>query len=73
MTRRSRPAPEVYELTIVGNLGPVLQRALEPCAAASREPQTILRASLSESGDLVDLVLKLEARGLEIANITALP
>ncbi len=73
MTRRSRPAPEVYELTIVGNLGPVLQRALEPYAAASRELQTILRASLPESGDLVDLVLKLEAKGLEIANITALP
>ena len=72
MTVGSRSGSETYELTIVGTLGPVLQRALEPYARASRQPQTILRASLPETGDLVDLVEVLEARGFEISDITAL-
>jgi hypothetical protein len=72
MTSVSRSGSATYELTVVGTLGPVLQRALEPYASAARQPQTILRASLRESGDLVDLLEVLEARGLDITNITAL-
>lgn len=72
MSLGSRSGSARYELTIVGTLGPVLQRALEPYASAARQPQTILRASLPESGDLVDLLELLEARGVDVTNITAL-
>lgn len=62
----------VYELVVAGSLGPVLARALAPYATASRQPQTILRASVPGNADLLDLLERLQAQGLEVANITAL-
>lgn len=69
-TPRSRPA--TYELTIAGTLGPVLRGALAPCTATSSEPQTIIRADVGDGSDLVDLVLLLDARGLEVTGIVEL-
>lgn len=65
-------AGAVYQFTIVGTLGPVLRRALEPYVTASPQRQTIVRAESPEGRDLVDLVRLLESRGLEIASICQL-
>lgn len=74
MTAAPRPGlPVVYELTIVGTIGPVLQNALAPYASATPEYRTVVRAGLPAGRDLVDLVRVLESRGLEIAAIHELP
>lgn len=62
-------AGAVYQFTIVGTLGPMFRRALEPYVTASPQRQTIVRSDSPEGGDLVDLVCLLESRGLEIASI----
>jgi hypothetical protein len=74
MTASERPdaGGAVYQFTIVGTLGPVLRRALEPYVTASQQRQTVVRADAPERGDLVDLVRLLESRGLEIASICVL-
>lgn len=71
-TRRSRHAhsgPATYELTVEGALGPVLRHALAPYATAVSEHQTVLCTGLGEDADLVDLVLMLASRGLEISDV----
>lgn len=65
----SHAAPATYELTVVGALGPVLRKALAPYATASCEQHTILRTALGDDADLVDLVLMLASRGLDIADV----
>jgi hypothetical protein len=72
MTTQERPRSSVYELTVVGALGPVLRCALGPEATAYLRPQTVMRADFPDGADLVDVVLLLEARGLEIAQVSAL-
>lgn len=62
----------VYELTLVGAIGPVVTAALGPCMTAISEIQTILGATLHEGVDLADLVLWLEARGLTLASISVM-
>jgi hypothetical protein len=71
MTSRERTGV-VYELTIVGCLGPALLRALEPCAATWSEPQTILRTAVPNGSDLVEVLVAIEERGLDIADIVEL-
>lgn len=71
-SERGHDAAATYELTVVGSLGPVLRNALAPYAVATCEQQTILRTGLGEDADLVDLVLMLASRGLEIADVTDL-
>jgi hypothetical protein len=66
-------AAATYELTVTGAVGPVLRSALSPPAVASTEQQTILRAELDGNIDLVDLVLMLASRGLEITAVRDLP
>jgi hypothetical protein len=72
VTASPGPEPTVYELTIAGTIGPVLRGALAPYASATSEVHTVIRADVAQ-GDLVDLVLMLQARGLEIADIHELP
>jgi len=72
MTARRQAAPPVYELVVVGPIGPALRRALEPFATACSEVQTILRAEAPHGRDLVDLMVALESRGLDVADIAAL-
>jgi len=69
---RPKPCPAVYELTIVGTLGPVLRGALAPYASISSQPQTIIRTDVRDGADLVDLMLLLDARGLEVTDIVEL-
>jgi hypothetical protein len=68
MTSREQ-AGVVYELTIVGCLGPVLLRALQPCAASWSEPQTILRTAVPHDSCLVEVLVAIQERGLDIADI----
>lgn len=67
-----RPAqPAVYELTVTGGLGPVLRGALAPYVTASAAIHTVMRAGTTEDEDIVDLLLLLESRGIEVAGISA--
>lgn len=70
MTFVAHPDAAVYELTVVGRLGPALRRMLEPYAIASSESQTILRASPSQTADIVDLVFLLQANGIQLCYVT---
>ena len=72
MTAPRPDPPPVYELVVVGAIGPALRRALEPFATACSEVQTILRAEAPHGRDLVDLMVALESRGLDVADIAAL-
>jgi hypothetical protein len=58
-----------YELVVAGDLGPVLRHALAPYASAHCEHHTVLRTVVGEDSDLVDLVLMLASRGLEISDV----
>lgn len=73
MTPSPGTEPAVYELTVMGTIGPVLRGALAPYASAIPELQTVVRTEVPEGRDLVDLVLLLESSGLEISDIHELP
>jgi hypothetical protein len=72
MRVRDRSRPAVYELTIVGSVGPVLRDVLRPHSVATAEVHTIVCAALPGDRDLVDLVEMLAARGLEITEVTVM-
>jgi len=75
MTSRERPIRTqavTYELTVAGDVGPAVRNALAPYASASSEHLTTLRTEVGEDSDLVDLVLMLASRGLEITDIVDL-
>jgi hypothetical protein len=72
MTASGRTPGCVYELTVVGALGPVLRRAIEPYVTATVECQTIVRACVADCADLVELVRLLESRGLQITEVAVL-
>jgi hypothetical protein len=72
MRVRNRTQPAVYELTIVGAVGPVLRDALRPHAVSSAELRTIVSADLPGNHDLVDLVGILASRGIEIEEVAVL-
>jgi len=61
----------VYELTIAGAIGPVLRSVLAPCLATPAQDCTIIRATTRTPIDLVDLVLRLHDRGLDVDDIFA--
>jgi hypothetical protein len=69
MTAFRRESGSVYEVTVLGALGPVLRRAIEPCTTAPVECQTIVRACVAGCADLVELVQLLESGGLQIAEV----
>lgn len=58
----------VFELTVEGELGPVLRRALQPGVAA-RQPCTIFRATAGAGSGVADLVAMLDAEGLTVESI----
>jgi len=64
-----------YELTLVGELGPVLRAMAERSATTSSEVQstTILRVHARDDEDLVDVVLRLRCPGLEVTSINTIP
>lgn len=67
-----RPESGWYEVTVIGPIGPMLRRALEPCSTGPTESQTIVRAHVGPDVDLVDLTQRLLAHGSTVAGITAL-
>jgi hypothetical protein len=72
MTTHEESQAAVYELTVVGALGPVLQDVLRPCSVTSTEHHTIMRTRLSDDRDLVDLVHALASVDLQIADVAVL-
>lgn len=58
-----------FEVVVVGELGPVLERALEPCVAYGLRVLTVLRLPFAQV-DLVDLLVRLAERGIEVDDIT---
>jgi hypothetical protein len=72
MTRHQGSQAAVYELTIVGALGPVLQDVLRPWSVTSTEHHTIVRTTVADGRDLVDLVLALDSMELQIADVAVL-
>ncbi len=72
MTTHS-PEPAEYELVVAGTLGPVIRQALSPYATATPEVRAVVRAGgggpSEGAGDLVDVLVLLEAHGLRITRI----
>jgi hypothetical protein len=62
-----------YEVTLLGDVGPAVRRALDSFVAALDDLHTELRATAPPGLRFVDLVLRLESRGLRIASIAAVP
>ncbi|MFD4324661.1 hypothetical protein ACFWQC_08510 [Nocardioides sp. NPDC058538] len=58
----------VFELTVEGELGPVLRCALHPDAVA-RRPCTTFRATAGAGLGVADLVGMLDAEGLTVESI----
>ncbi|MEU6135161.1 hypothetical protein [Nocardioides sp. NPDC047086] len=58
----------LFELTVEGDLGPVLRCALQP-AVAERRPCTIFRATAGAGAGVAELVGVLDAEGLTIDDI----
>jgi len=61
----------VFELTVAGALGPVLRSAVGSHLAGGSHMYTVVRMGLPPGTDLVDLVLRLHACGLDVVDISA--
>jgi len=59
----------VYELTIVGSIGPVFRAALTPHAVTRSEVSTILSARTRPEMDLVDLFRLIGEEGLSVESV----
>lgn len=70
--RRTHRRQTGYELTLVGDLGPVLRAMVESSATATSSEQTIVRVRARDDEDLVDVAQRLKSRGLDIANISVI-
>ncbi|MFD7072899.1 hypothetical protein ACFU7D_21445 [Nocardioides sp. NPDC057577] len=68
MSEAGPEAEVVFELTVEGELGPVLRCALQP-DAVERHPCTTFRATAGAGLDLADLVGMLDAEGLTVEDI----
>lgn len=66
---RSAARVAVFELTVEGEVGPVLRSALRPSCVAEGRPCTILRTTASADTDLTDLVKLLDSEGLKIESV----
>jgi hypothetical protein len=69
MIADSAPGTAVFELTVVGGLGPALEAALAPCVSGGLHATTVVRLR-RDSIDLVETYGELVRRGLEVADIT---
>lgn len=65
-----RSGAAVYELTVRGELGPVLRGALRPFGGVRTEELTILRAGSTGDRDVVELLRQLHECGLDIQEVT---
>lgn len=70
----SRRLEAVYELTVVGMLGPVLRAMVEPVMMpTSCELQTTICVRRHDGEDLVDILQMLRTLGLEVESINTIP
>ena len=60
----------VYEISVVGELGPVLRQALEPCRTAGSRYNTILRVVRDGDEDVTEMVRILLSLGLEVTTVS---
>jgi hypothetical protein len=65
-TRRGPDA--VYEIIVLGALGPVLRAAIEPCRTTTSGVNTIVRLTRQDE-DLVEMVRELGSAGLEVTDV----
>lgn len=65
-----RSGAAVYELTVRGELGPVLRGAIRPFGGVRTEELTILRAGSTGDRDVVELLRQLDVCGLDIREVT---
>ena len=56
----------VFELTLAGDIGPVLRKAFGACGASAAHVCTVVRAKAPRAVDLVDLMADLDAHGLQV-------
>jgi hypothetical protein len=69
---RSGRSDDVYELTVVGELGPVLRAMMQPTATICSESQTIICLRGQDGEDLVDVLDRLRSGGFEVATINTI-
>lgn len=61
----------VYEVSVIGEVGPAVAAALEQWGAPGPgRAQTILRVRPGNGSDLVALVLRLESHGYDVTEIS---
>jgi hypothetical protein len=65
-SQEHRPTDAIFEVTIAGSLGPLLRFALSPCRATPTQEYTLLRVAQPPERDLVDLVDRLQHKGLVV-------
>ena len=68
MSKTWPDAEVVFELTVAGELGPVLRCALQP-DAVEQQPCTVFRATAGAGLGVADLVGMLDAEGLTVESI----
>lgn len=68
MSEGGSDAEVVFELTVEGELGPVLRRALRG-RAVERQPCTIFRVTADAGAGVAELVGMLDAKGLTVEGI----
>ena len=68
----SRRLEPVYELTVVGALGPALRARFRPAATTSCALSTTLCLRARGGEDLVDVLRLLRSHGLEVTTISAI-
>jgi hypothetical protein len=66
---RSRRRDEVYEVTILGRLGPACLRALGCQDRAHAGDEVIVRAVVTDETDLVELLRRLENLNLQVTGV----
>lgn len=67
----SHAASTVYEISVLGEVGPAVGAALARWGApGSGRPQTILRLRPENGPEMVALVLRLDSHGFDVAEIS---
>lgn len=64
--------PFVFELTIMGSIGPVFRSAVKPHAVTRSGVSTILRARTRPEMDLVDLFRVIDEDGLKVEGVISI-
>lgn len=67
--RRATSHTSKLELTVAGEIGPVLRSALKPQVAACHQQCTVLRLVTTASMDVPALVVALDSMGLNISSV----